>query len=930
MISSPAPLTPVGRIKSTSPLRILFWMIIHPSAWQRYLAQIDPSLPPDFSLIELTSAQRRNPQLIRFLLITWARLGAWVAALVLLFHLIRPNSLSELPLNLAIGVSYAVSASICGALLIGFGSGLTFGLVLGVGVGLLSQDMDAYFVVTAAAAGMAASVQLNLLQTRQRPSSILRCLVGAVSGIFVSIAVILGFWVIASGELVNTPHTLQIDRTVSGSVLISLIGSALPIGFLTVWLSLHLRSRGRWRDVLWPSVSLTVWMAMGYAGLVSQSSRSILMNVNAGMIGGAFITLLFGLSSTLTRQIGGNNAAAVTSSLVAGIGWIPLGPHVLSSYQHHPHLITTALTVLILGLTLSLWRPLAFYPVLAIWNNVCFNLDQNRPADLRWFWRHATFWDEKQRLIWPDLYDYLLLLSERQPDMLQDVLIYLSTTTQRPVAQKVQMELTARQLEACKEIQALASIRHQTAVGLLEGPLSTILTALHNISRDIEHALRQNTPYQQRLGLGMARDKLANLQNELLLSRDPRSQRFAPIIAQWLRILTAHIEAMTIPAQYQQEIPNPYICGMPLSEQQSLLFVGRSEIIERINQMLTQEKCPPLLLYGQRRMGKTSLLLNLSHFLASNILPCFVDCQGLAGYQDSEELVPEFVELVRQSALRFRNVELPPFKSQLSTGKGSLYQLLNQWLTATEKQLETHQQTLLLAMDEFESLELLMKANLNLAKLYLGFARHTVQHHPRFKILLAGTHLPEEMPLWRDFLINARVLKIDYLTRAETLQLIEQPVKAFPLNYPPEVCQSIYELTRGHPYLVQSLCFELVMLKNEQSLASRFQVSSADLEQALQRAQRANMIFFSDLIHNQLSPLAAGMAIALARQGADACLSTNEWQEIFPPYSTAGLADLLRRDVIEAVNGGYRFQVEFIRRWFAEESLAFYSQSSAS
>ena len=929
MISAPLSLSPASRLRLVSPLRILFWLIVHPAAWQRHLALIDPSLPLDFSLIELTAKQRRNPQLARFLLFTWLSLGLWIAFLIPFTVILLGNSLNDLPIKLAIGIGYGLSASLCGALLAGIGSGLTFGFVLGLGTGLLLPDMDAYFVVTAAAAGLAASVQLNLLQVRQRPSSLLRCLLGVITGILVGAGVIFGFWAIASGELINTPQTLQIDQTVSGLPLILLIGSALPIGFITVWLTLHLRSRSGWRRSLLPAVLLTFWMALGYAGLVSQSSQTILMNLNAGMIGGAFITLLFGLSSTLTRQVGGNNAAAVASGLVAGVGWIPLGPHVLAGYQHQPQLISIALVVLVFGLTISFWRPLLFYPLVAIWNNFCFNLDQNRPGDLRWFWLHAAFWDEKQRLTWPDLDEYLLLLSERQPHLLQDVLILLSATAQRPVAQKVQMELTARQFETCPDVPSIAAIHHQTAAGLLEGPLSTILIALHNISRDIEHALRQTTPYQQRLGLGMARDKLATLQNELLLSRHPQSQRFAPIIAKWQRMLSSHIEAMTIPAQYQQEIPNPYICGMPLSERQSLLFVGRSEIIERINQMLMQDKCPPLLLFGQRRMGKTSLLLNLSHFLTSSIIPCFVDCQGLAGYQDSDELVPEFVELVRQSALRFRNVDLPAFRGQSSSG-GSLYQMLNQWVAATEAQLESRQQTLLLAMDEFESLEAIMNANLKLAKIYLGFARHTVQHHPRFKILLAGTHLPEEMPLWRDFLINARVLKIDYLTRSETLQLIEQPVKPFPLTYAPEVSQAIYELTRGHPYLVQSLCFELVLIKNEQPLSSRFRVTPEDLEQALRNAQTGNIIFFNDLYHNQLSPLAASMAIALARQGSQTCLPADEWHKIAPLFSESGLAELLKRDVIEPVNGAYRFQVEFIRRWFADQPLIPHNQSSPS
>lgn len=929
MIAHPAPLTPNEKVKFVSPLRLLFWMLIHPAAWQRYLAQIDPSLRLDFSLSELSKEHLRNPALVRFLVFSWLSLGLWMILLIPSVVILAGGQLQNLPLNLAIGAGYALSAALCGAWLTGFGSGLTFGFVLGLGVGLLSPQMNAYFVVTAVAAGLAASVQLNLQQVHQRPSSLSRCLLGVAIGILVGFIVIMGFWIIASGRLANSGYSFQIDRTIRGIPLLLLIASALPVGFLSVWLTLHLRSRKAFKLVVLPAILLTMWMALGYAGLVSLPSTSILMNLNAGMIGGAFITLLFGLSSSLTRRIGGNNAAAVASGLVAGVGWIPIGPHVLSGYQHQPHLITIALAVLVCALTISLWRPLVFFPFITIWNNICFNLDQNRRGDLRWFWRHAAFWDEKQRLTWPDLDDYLLLLAERQPDLLPEVLLYLSASAQRAVAQKVQIELTARQFEACQDVHAIASIHNRTATGLLQGPLSTILNALTNISRDVDHTLRQTTPYQKRVGFGMARDKLATLQNELLLGRDPQSQRFAPIVARWQRILVSHIESMTVPAQYPQEIPNPYICGMPLSERQSLLFVGRGDIIERINQLLMQEKCPPLLIFGQRRMGKTSLLLNLSHFLDSSVIPCFVDCQGLAGYQDGNELIPEFIELVRQSALRFRNLELPAFKAQ-SSSTASLYQQINQWVSATEKQLEANNQTLLLAMDEFESLELLMKNNLNLAKTYLGFARHTVQHHPRFKILLAGTHLPEETPLWRDFLINARVLKIDYLNRTETLQLIEQPLRPFPLSYPPKVSQAIYELTRGHPYLVQSLCFEMVMLKNEQPLNRRFLATFEDFEVAVQRALSANIIFFDDLYHNQINPPAASMAIALARQGAAACLPAAEWQRICPTYSEDGLAGLLRRDVIEAVNGGYRFQVEFIRRWFAEQPLQHHPQSSAS
>ena len=71
----------------------------------------------------------------------------------------------------------------------------------------------------------------------------------------------------------------------------------------------------------------------------------------------------------------------------------------------------------------------------------------------------------------------------------------------------------------------------------------------------------------------------------------------------------------------------PYITGIPLTEHQEV-FVGRTDIGSRIEQLLLDQRRPPLLLYGQRRMGKTSLLHNLGRLLPSTVVPLFVDLQG--------------------------------------------------------------------------------------------------------------------------------------------------------------------------------------------------------------------------------------------------------------------------------------------------------------
>ena len=46
-----------------SSLQILFWLLFHPSAWRNYVIRADPTLRPDFCLIELDQVQWRNPHL---------------------------------------------------------------------------------------------------------------------------------------------------------------------------------------------------------------------------------------------------------------------------------------------------------------------------------------------------------------------------------------------------------------------------------------------------------------------------------------------------------------------------------------------------------------------------------------------------------------------------------------------------------------------------------------------------------------------------------------------------------------------------------------------------------------------------------------------------------------------------------------------------
>jgi len=75
--------------------------------------------------------------------------------------------------------------------------------------------------------------------------------------------------------------------------------------------------------------------------------------------------------------------------------------------------------------------------------------------------------------------------------------------------------------------------------------------------------------------------------------------------------------------------------------------------------------------------------------------------------------------------------------------------------------------------------------------------------------------------------VQAVRFPVDYLAQSESLRLITEPVD---LRYPPEVPARLFELTQGHPALLQLICRELVDIANRDL---KKQMGLVDLDEAL-------------------------------------------------------------------------------------------------
>ncbi|MDQ2097944.1 MAG: AAA family ATPase [Tychonema bourrellyi B0820] len=558
--------------------------------------------------------------------------------------------------------------------------------------------------------------------------------------------------------------------------------------------------------------------------------------------------------------------------------------------------------------------PVVLYPFLTGWNILLYRLDilrtANKPSLLRW---HSAFWDERQHLPLYGLDKHVLLVIERNPEEGEAAFNYLSTSRQRWAAPAVQIELDARGLERCKNVAAIGSKAHPNlALGELNSSVSFLLISFSRISEDVAAALNQKSSYNQRLALTVVAERLNGLIRELNRSGDKYAVRFRPIATQWHEIVTNYMQEQAKAVELRQEIDNPYIIGVPLTEQQEI-FTGRADIGTRIEQLLLDRRRPPLLLYGQRRMGKTSLLNNLGRLLPSTIIPMFVDLQGpVSSASNYASFLYNIARSMANSAQRQSAFPLPSLDRE--TLQDDPFTRFDEWLDEVEQALQ--QNIALLALDEFEALDNAITKGRFDEEDVLGMLRHLIQHRPRFKVLLAGSHTIEGFQRWASYLINVQVVHISYLKQPEARQLIEQPVKDFTLRYELNAVERVLQLTRCHPFLIQLLCAEIIALKNEQNPSIRRLATLADVEAAIPEALSVGSFFFADIQSNQAD--AAGLAILqfLAARGEGAIVSRLTILQHFPDKSDA-LNLLLQRELIEEVSDGYRFEVELIRRWFA-------------
>jgi hypothetical protein len=326
-------------------------------------------------------------------------------------------------------------------------------------------------------------------------------------------------------------------------------------------------------------------------------------------------------------------------------------------------------------------------------------------------------------------------------------------------------------------------------------------------------------------------------------------------------------------------------------------------------QIMLATGCPGLVLYGRRRMGKSTILVNLNGFLPDTVVPVFISMQDPQAFTSLADWMSLLVQKLSAT------VALPSSIANTATDLTGFIRVL----AAFNAHLQETNKRILLAIDEYENLDRKIGEKVFPEDL-LATIRESIQTHRNITWIFAGSHEIAELKHaeWPSYLVSARTIEVPMFTMAETRLLLTEPLKFSPLyqdeskrpRFEPGFwgengIERIQREAGGWPHLVQLIAETIVDVIND---ADQRQVDDALFEAALNKAIVSG--------HNVLYQLLRGESTLPGEWEYLSAFRTSETQPF--PGEEAIYVSLRRRLLMEEESGEWRLRVPLMARWLKQ------------
>lgn len=357
---------------------------------------------------------------------------------------------------------------------------------------------------------------------------------------------------------------------------------------------------------------------------------------------------------------------------------------------------------------------------------------------------------------------------------------------------------------------------------------------------------------------------------------------------------------------------NPYVIGVPLTG--DVGFFGRRETFTFVADTLDAEHQNVIVLYGQRRVGKTSLLHQLAKRLTQNAHPVYFDLQG-----KEQHSLGQVLYILARTIARPLDISAPDRNNFDDSGRF----FHETFLPVVYEKLEYRR--LLLLFDEFDVLGDELTSPDAASETLFPYLQSLIMHEQQTAfIFVVGRRIEELATHFQAIFKQAVYRRVGLLKPADARMLIVEPVKAV-MTFEPAAVNAIIQLTAGHPYFTQLICSEAF---NAMKAKAQHQVTEAEIlsliDQAIESGHGALTWFWDGLPRAERFIMSA---VAHVTDGATGLASKEDIRQILEKHRIilTGLEltdapdrlvewEMLRREGPDH----YRFVVELVRRWIVK------------
>ena len=357
---------------------------------------------------------------------------------------------------------------------------------------------------------------------------------------------------------------------------------------------------------------------------------------------------------------------------------------------------------------------------------------------------------------------------------------------------------------------------------------------------------------------------------------------------------------------------NPYIPGQPVSDPD--LFFGRREVLTSIGENLVKGR-RIFVVSSPPRMGRSSLLRQVSHHLPEDFVAVRLDLLEEEATK-LDWLLWRLADAVSEEVRRQLDVRVTAPAWEAFEGQTGL--LVEGFWPEVRAALGDGGLVLLL-----DDLDALAQGDGQLLKNFLAVLGAWRDQAPNLALVVTAS------PAWQAALLRdhprlfagALTYTLGPLASEEASRLITWPVDGV-LTYDYGVARRVIEVTSGHPYYLQLLCFEIV-----NRCAAAGWVNQRDLDIVVEDLVSREISDFRLVWEQSSPPEQAALAALVSLRGARGVATV---QEVRTSLTKAGartergqvavaLEHPAERGILERLGAlSYRFRVALLRDWLGQ------------